>query len=195
MRGIAGFLVLLLAACSSAPTTAPANFDFGLAPTTDALMLPVGLGIGATQAPAWLDGPSIVYRLAYANPAQLRSYANSRWAGAPAELFTQRLNLRAAQLAPQENKASATTWLLQTQLQEFSQIFDSASSSYVVVQIQASIIDAKSQTVLAQQVFTVQRKAAPDAAGAVLALTLASDATIDAVQGWSRATLSAATSK
>jgi hypothetical protein len=43
------------------------------------------------SAPAWLDSPSITYRLAYLDAARPQAYADSRWVASPAELIAVRL--------------------------------------------------------------------------------------------------------
>src|SRR5215831_14854631 len=80
-----------LTACSFAPKTEqPAIYDLG-APASRA---PANPGIAAVlylpeaTAPAWLNGPGIVYRLGFENPPRAQPYALSRWSEAPAALLT-----------------------------------------------------------------------------------------------------------
>ena len=96
--------LVLLAGCSAGPTSrdTPAAYDFGLqreqAGGTKTIRGSVLLP-GVT-APAWLDTPGVVYRLAYQDAARPQFYTGSRWATAPAALLTQRLRSRLAAAVP-----------------------------------------------------------------------------------------------
>jgi len=56
------------------------------------------------SAPAWLDSPSIYYRLAYQDAARPQAYADSRWVMSSRELFAVRLRGR----LPRRARASST---------------------------------------------------------------------------------------
>ena len=86
MKKILVLAIILLAGCAGAPhvRTAPAVYDLGLLQPTDASTLSgqprlrASLLVAEATAPAWLDSQAIQYRLAYHDPAQTHSYANSR---------------------------------------------------------------------------------------------------------------------
>jgi cholesterol transport system auxiliary component len=140
------------------------------------------------QAPPALDSAAILYRLAYSDAQQLQPYAQARWSMPPAQLVRQRLRESLSRwravLDPGE---SAVPLTLRVELQEFSQLFDTAQTSSGLVRLRATLIEAKggADRLVAQQVFVVQRPAAsPDAAGGVRALMTASEAAVEEIGAW-----------
>ncbi|MEN9866705.1 MAG: hypothetical protein RL748_2295 [Pseudomonadota bacterium] len=181
-------LALLQSACATR-SSAPALYDFGplasnIAPPAQ-VRLPA-LKVADAQAPAWMDGPLMFYRLGYANVQQAWPYATSRWSMSPAQLLTQRLKTRIAMegatvLASGEGSASMPT--LRLDADEFIQIFSSASSSSVQLSLRASLFQGNQ--LIGQKRFEQQVSApSPDAAGGARALALASDAAISDILGW-----------
>lgn len=175
-----------------APQTRPpvAVYDFGLQHThEEALGINVSLLVPDIAAPTWLDSPDIIYRLAYANDARSRSYANSRWVAAPAALLSQRLR---QSIAAVNEKGVIDNWeraradyLVRMELQEFSQVFDSEQTSSAFIRLHASLIRRPEGALIAQQSFTVKKEASsPNAEGAVKALTNASDELIGELLDW-----------
>ena len=186
-------LIALLAGCSvlSEPPRA-AVYDFG-APSAAAadsdtrqVLPPLVLGqIGATQT---LDSSALLYRLAYANDQQLRPYSLARWSAPPAELVRQRLRERLSAdrtvLGPLDPGAALT---LKIDLDEFSQLFTSASESVGLVRLNATLTrsNLNGEQPVAQRSVTMRKAAAtPDAAGGVQALTAATDAAADDIAQW-----------
>jgi cholesterol transport system auxiliary component len=182
---------VFLGACGVAPTGGPqqASFDFGPAP----LAAPAGariaqpLMVADVTAPAWLDAPSVIYRLAYVNAAEPRSYAYSRWVMSPAALMTQRLRAAVAAatpggvLSPSDGVRAET--VLRVELEEFTHSFDAPQSSRAVVRLRASLVS--NRALVAQRVISVSRPAAAhDAAGGAAALAAASDEAIVQLVGW-----------
>jgi cholesterol transport system auxiliary component len=107
---------------------------------------------------------------------------------APAQLVRQRLreslSRKRAVLDPGE---SAVPLTLRVELQEFSQLFDTAQISSGLVRLRATLIEAKggADRLIAQQVFVVQRPApSPDAPGGVHALMTASEAAVEEIGEW-----------
>jgi cholesterol transport system auxiliary component len=193
LMGAAGAAIVLLTACT---TTEPsvAQFDLGppLAGTVPAAHAQLG---GATvladfSAPAWLDNAGIVYRLAYDDASQVRSYAQSRWVAAPASLLAQRLRERlplvfAPANAVEESKSPMPRVMLHVDLEEFSQVFDAPQTSHVVLRARATLIDSARLEPMVQQAFDVQRPArTPDALGAAHALGEAADQFLTDVLRW-----------
>ena len=189
--------IMLLAGCAAPRTQTPAAvYDFGLqrlaaSNTADAPRQPrlsASLLVMATS-PVWLDNPAIQYRLAYHDLAQSYAYANNRWAAAPATLLTQRIKNRLAAVSNDgvvsANDGVRADYTLRLELEEFTQIFDTTAQSRAVVRLRASLIEQSTRNLLAQRSFNVEQ-AAPiaNAAGAVHALTDASDKLIGILIDW-----------
>ena len=182
-------MVVLLGACAlpSGPQKAAATYDFGPGPAVVAS--PPGparptLAFNDVQAPAWLDGSTIFYRLAYSDVQQLRPYAQNRWTKPPAQLFAQRVRMRLARsmdvVAVGDTTAGAT---LKLELEDFSQFFETAETSRAQLQLRATVI--QNGKLLGQRSFAVTRPAASaNAAGGVRALTAAADAAIEELALW-----------
>ena len=186
------WLGLLLSACAVGPSTreTPMVFDFGppVAQTTEAKIIRASVMLQGFTAPAWLDTMALGYRLAYQEPARQRAYANSRWAGTPAALLTQRLRARLA--AASEGGVIAgggvrADYLLQLELDEFSHVFDTAERSRGLLVVRATLVSQARHALIAQRTFTIERNAASaDAIGGIHALVAASDALMEALVAW-----------
>ncbi len=186
------WLGLLLSACAVGPSTreTPMVFDFGppVAQTTEAKIIRASVMLQGFTAPAWLDTTALGYRLAYQEPARQRAYANSRWAGTPAALLTQRLRARLA--AASEGGVIAgggvrADYLLQLELDEFSHVFDTTERSRGVLVVRATLVNKVKHALIAQRTFTIERNAASaDAIGGIHALVAASDALMEALVAW-----------
>lgn len=167
-------LCLALGACITAGKRggdgAPAVYDLG--PPAARLADVAGLPPLALEvrAPHWFDSLGIEYRLAYAEPAQLRDYAQARWAAPPAGLVKQRLVQQLGLLPPGQGGAKC---LLRVDIDEFSQIFDSPEASRGVLHARLALLDRRSQP-LAALAWKIERPApSQDSRGAVAALTAA----------------------
>lgn len=217
---IACFLSLAGCALPTAPPP-PAVYDFGAsapnpapaslvnAPVTPtARIAPVGLIVGEIEASPALEGTAMLYRLAYANPQQLRPYAQARWSMPPAQLLRQRLRARLGERYALLNagdrligSAAATTTgtgvgtaapprpplSLRLELEEFSQLFDTPAHSTGLLRLRATLTLASpsGEQVINQKTFTLQRPApTPDAPGGVQALAEVSEAVALEVEAW-----------
>lgn len=153
--------------------------------------------MSAIDARGPLEGSTaMLYRLAYADGQQLRPYAESRWAMAPALLVDQRLRNLLSQNRPvvsesegqaQLNNATALPWGLRMELLEFGQVFTAPKASAGVVRLRATVVELNpdGEKFLAQRQFSVQRDAASaDAPGGVRALTAATDAVAQELDQW-----------
>lgn len=164
------FACVLLAACFSGGRrggdTAMVIYDLGpLAEAAPSQSQSMALEV---RAPLWFDSMGINYRLAYAEPARLREYARARWAGPPAQLIQQRLQRELA-LVPAGQ--SRTLCLLRLEIDEFSQVFATASLSHAVLQGRVQWLD-RSRNRLAERRINIERPAASgDSSGGVAALT------------------------
>lgn len=191
------FLALALTAC--APLQPPPRatvYDFGPgpvaeAPTTRRAPLPP-LVLAEVDASAALDSSAVLYRLAYSDAQQPRPYAQARWSMAPAQLLRQRLREHLGQRRAVLNAAQGlvlpqSALTLHLELDEFSQLFESASHSNGLVRMRATVGQTAGGTerLVAQRSFVLQRPApSPDAAGGVRALTAATDAAIQELAQW-----------
>jgi cholesterol transport system auxiliary component len=192
------WLALTLGACSLGPPQkdAAATYDFGglPAPASGQPRIRASLLVHAVAAPGWLEGYSIIYRLNYQDAARSYAYANSRWAAPAAALLTQRLR---AQLALSSdggilnvNDGARADYALRVELDDFSQIFDSATASRAVITARASIVSVTRRALLAQKTFAIDRPAqGANADGGARALAAAGSELVDAVTAWTAASL------
>jgi cholesterol transport system auxiliary component len=191
------FLSILLFVCALSACSSPAQriavYDFGpgaTAPQVSNRMAPLpSLLLMEAEAASALDSTAVLYRLAYADAQQLRPYAQARWSMPPAQLLRQRLREHLGQrrsvLSPVDVLAPGTL-ALRLELEEFSQLFDSAQSSVGLVRVRATISrSGNPPKPVAQTSFVVQRPAgSADAKGGVQALAQASDALILQIDQW-----------
>jgi len=194
MNRLCGALcAILLAACSlGAQKDAPVTFDFGAPHANSGAQKTISrtVLVHGIAAPVWLDTQAIVYRLNYQDGARQLSYANSRWAAPPAALLTQRLRGEIAAVSSAGIVSVADSARLE--LEDFSQVFDAADRSRVVVSARASIVNVGKRALLAQKNFSFERPAgSANAEGGVRALAAAGDELIGAVVTWTAASLAA----
>jgi cholesterol transport system auxiliary component len=181
---------LSLAACAGPQGAATQRvYDFGPASAAPAISTPATalagpLALAEIEAPLALDSTAVHYRLAYANPQELRPYALARWTMPPAQLMQQRvrsvLSARGPVLAPGVGSPAHT---LKLDLEEFSQVFSAPGSSQGVVQLRATLL--KGNTLAAQRSFSVQALApTADASGGARALSLAATEVANQLSDW-----------
>ncbi len=195
----------LLGGCSVLPKP-PVRadvYDFGPglaqppapAPAAAAALPPLALAdvetVGLPEASS-----ALLYRLAYANAQQLQPYTQARWSQPPALLVQQalreRLGRERAVLSGDDGLATLVEQgrmptVLRTQIEEFSQVFESPQRSYGLLRLRASLADAspRGETLLAQRLFVVRRPAATqDAAGGAQALAQAAAQAGDELAAW-----------
>ncbi len=159
--------VLLLAGCGGAAAPEPRSYDLGLDAPAAKLS---GARIGAVRGVAPFDGTDMQYRLAYRNAAEVSSYANSRWAATPAELFRKQLQ-RAA--------ADGGKCVLAVEIQEFTQIFSAKDASEARLELRATLSSGASK-----QVSVAEANAGADAEGGAAALARASNRAIGELGTW-----------
>ena len=199
MRIFAVLAMVALAGCATLRTqTSTAVYDFGLQRLTTSanqaeapsdMRLQASLLVTDATAPTWLDSTAIHYRLAYYDLAQTHAYATNRWASPPAALLTQWIRSRIAGISDGGVMSAAdsvqTDYILRLELEEFTQVFDTADQSRGVVKLRASLINRSTRTLEAQRSFHIEQTApTPNAAGAVRALAEASDRLIGDLLGW-----------
>jgi cholesterol transport system auxiliary component len=191
---------LALSGCSVfTPAPRPGVYDFGPGAVTP---LPANrmanlppLAFAGVQAASALDSTAVLYRLNYSDAQQLRPYTQARWSMPPAEMLRQRmreqLGQRRAVLNPADGVVAPTAPLtLRVELDEFSHIFVSPSTSFGLVRLRATLgrggpgVAGREQLV-AQHSFVVQRPSSTaDAPGGVRALSEAVDALIVELDTW-----------
>ncbi|GAC1606145.1 MAG: hypothetical protein NVS3B2_13280 [Ramlibacter sp.] len=201
IRTLSLLCMALLAGCSSLvdkPVHATL-YDFGPGQVS-ATPAPPGakpaLVLADLDAAGALESSAVLYRLGYADDHQLRPYAQARWSAPPPQLVRQRLRERLGRervvLSPGESAALARTGgqqprVLRIELEEFSQLFNSASDSVGLLRLRATLLEntAAGEKLLGQRYVVVQRPApSADAAGGVRALTAAVDAAADDLRQW-----------
>ena len=142
-------LACVLPACTALPSAPvrPAVYDFGpgdLMPAPAARPALPPIVLHEIAAPVALESAAMLYRLAYADAQQLRPYAHARWSMPPAQLVRQRLrealSRERAVLDPRETAAPLA---LRVELQEFSQLFNSAEQSSGLVRLRATLFAVK----------------------------------------------------
>lgn len=199
MKKLYFFFSIWLTGCAITPQNErPISvYDFGLQQITDTNSTPVGqqeklstnLLIAEAKSPIWLNSNSIQYRLAYRNPTQSYTYANSRWAAAPATLLTHHIRNSIATTTNYKVLSSSDSvradFILRLELEEFSQIFDTAEESHVIVRLRVSLINRSSRLLKAQHSFNIKLIApTANAVGAVQALTESSNKLTENLITW-----------
>ena len=82
-------------------------------------------------------------------------------------------------------EGTRTDYALRIELEEFTQVFDTADRSRAIVKFRASLIDRRTRSLMSQRNFITEQPAATaDAPGAVHALTDASDHAVDTLIDW-----------
>jgi cholesterol transport system auxiliary component len=189
---------LLLAGCIS--TSAPVHVQHftlagaGSAPASSAEQAGVEhrpiLRIAEITAPNWLDGTNLYYRLAYKDNAQISAYSQSEWVAPPPVLIGNVLQSTLAGsgqwkaiLGPRD--VTRADVAIKIQLDNFAQTFSSTEQSQGVLDATATVIDGKSNGIIAQRHFHIEKPAtSADAAGGVQALSKAAHAFASKLAPW-----------
>ncbi|WP_427914364.1 ABC-type transport auxiliary lipoprotein family protein [Ramlibacter sp. MMS24-I3-19] len=150
------------------------------------------------EASGALDSSAVLYRLAYSDDHELRAYSQSRWSAPPPQLVRQRLReqlgrerpvLTLDESAALDRQNLGALYLLRLELEEFAQVFDSASRSRGVVRLRATLLatTGSGEQLLGQRSISVEGVApTADASGGVRALTAATDAAAADIGQWLR---------
>lgn len=168
-------LFVIISACSILPK-ASAVHDFGNL-QVNASVDPDN-SIQTTQitvdAPKWINDNRLHYRLLYANPTQVRSYALDRWIAPPPELLEQLLN----------NSGKHWPVSVKINLQVFEQQFITTDKAKVVIHFSAvTIPDDNHQTV--RRNFSLELPCpTADANGAVTGFNSLTRQVVDKIQSW-----------
>jgi cholesterol transport system auxiliary component len=184
--------VLLIAGCSI-NGSGPGKQVFDLGPPIKVPAVSTTqrgtIAIAPMSAPEWLDSSSMVYRLAYADAQQTHRYSSSQWSGTPAELLTRRVRARFANDVNVVVEGDTVgTPVLDVEIEEFDQVFDSALQSRAVLKVRASILTTG--RLVAQRSFFAERGTdTADAAGGAHALAALSDDMAEQLLAWSKSYL------
>jgi cholesterol transport system auxiliary component len=165
---VLGVFSFLLSGCGGAASPEPRTFDLGL--EAPGARIPA-VRLGAVRAIAPFDTPDMQYRLVYRNAGEIASFAHSRWAATPADMFRKQL-LRAS--GDGAGKCS-----LEIDIQEFSQVFTAKEASEARIDLRASVRGGASRSVT-----VVEPNAGADAASGAAAVTRAANRAIGELGGW-----------
>ena len=199
---LAALLMLESCALGPAPREAMSVYDLGppRAYTRSEPRIAPSILVQDVGTPLWLDSTAMVYRLEYRDAGRQYVYANNRWASSPGALLAQKLRNRLAAasdggiVAPRDN--ARADYALRVDLDDFSQVFDSAEKSGGVVVVRATLVDAARRTLAGQKAFTIEKAAnGPDAQAGVKALGAATEELVDAITAWVASTLGSAAKK
>ena len=183
----AAFCVTLLAGCGVGPKPQPpvGTYDFGLPTQGPGKLALKSLGQIEVGAPRWLDSVNLYYRLAYADAAQPRAYTQTKWVMPPASLVEARLKERAVAGGAVLGAGGPQ---LKVELDEFSQVFTSATASRAVLRARVTLVGAKdgaTKDSVKQKAFAFEEPAtSADGPGGAAALKRASESLVEAVLAW-----------
>jgi cholesterol transport system auxiliary component len=189
-----------LAGCKSLPDKPVRQVLYDFGPPADAGTVTAAaraaLVLPEVQVSGILETTALLYRLGYDDPHELRPYAYARWSAPPAQLLHQRLQdvlgrdravLDTDAAAALARRGGNAPPVLRVELEEFSQLFDSAKASQGVLRLRCTLLEstAGGERLVAQRSFTVQRPApSADAPGGVRALAAAADAAARDIASW-----------
>jgi cholesterol transport system auxiliary component len=185
--GALGAAVCIAGCATPQAPVAKAVYDFGpsLSAPAAATAAPLpALVLTEIDANTALESPAVLYRLGYADTQQLRPYTLARWSMPAAQLVRLRLRDALSARGPVLSTAEGgAAWLLKVELDEFSQLFDTPSTSAGVVRLRATLL--RSGTLVAQRSLLARAPAtSADAAGGVRALTQATDDAVQQLGNW-----------
>jgi len=170
-----GALSVLLHGCGGGSTEAqPRSFDLGI--NAPGARLPAAR-IASVRAVTPFESTDMQYRLAYRNAAEIATFANSRWAAAPADLLRKQL-LRAAH-------EKSGKCVLDVEIQEFTQVFSAKETSEARVELRAWLGAAGGRSAVATRGWSlVEPNAGADAVSGAAAFARAADRAIGELGGW-----------
>lgn len=162
--------------------TLPKGFtthDFGT-PSTIAYTPSVPLRLIEVRSPSWLGSSAMQYRFKHEHDQRRQVYTENRWVAPPGELLEAALRRALSHALPQGGGCS-----LLIELDEFSQMFESASTSFGLLEARAMLVSPRADAVLAQQRLSFRVPAqSPDASGGAIALRQASLELASGLDAW-----------
>lgn len=175
--------LLAACACSVLPDPPPPLQPFDLGPLTEtsaAPAVPGCIAFNRAEAPSWMEGTGIHYRLLHDKPQAYRTYAYHAWVAPPAELVAQRIRRL---LFAADCGSSAGHTQLHVQLVTFEQVFESPEHAYAEVRLHATLGQGPGQYSV-RRVFAGHRESRPDVYGAVETLPALTDRLIKEMGAW-----------
>lgn len=134
------------------------------------------LHVARIEAPPWLQGTGLYYRLAYRHDDRIAAYAQSDWVAPPAQMLGERVRHALAGNTPWRvvtgpGSPAAANASLHLRMDDFSQVFTGPQQSHGVLDATATLVDASDGHAIAQKHFHVRAPApSADAPGGVKAL-------------------------
>lgn len=139
-------------------------------------MVPISVEV---RAPSWLSTSSMQYRLDFRPPSSRETYAESRWAGQPAEMLQRVLQAHLGTVGPESSVR------LRVEIDEFIQRFDSLRSSSSEIIVRAAVLAPREERVLAREQFVIQvPTTSANAAGGVVAHQMAATQLAEEIRLW-----------
>ena len=181
---LAAAALVMLSACAGI-VTPPASFtiyDLELPAATVRPLERTSLAPASIEvrAPSWLSSSAMQYRLDFRQPSSREVFAESRWAGHPAEMLQRHLIVSLG-----TSGRTHAQCRLRIDLDEFIQRFDALDASASELVVRASLLAARDETVLVRNRFVIVTPAASaDAAGGVLAHRQGARQLTDSIQAW-----------
>lgn len=148
------------------------------------------LRVARIDAPPWLAGDAMYYRLEYREDNALAAYGRSAWIAPPPALLEPVVRNAIASAGGWRavvgpNDPSNADVILRLQLEDFSQAFVQPETSAGTIVATATLVRARDNDAIAQKRFEVEAAAAtPDAPGGAKALAEAADRLAGEVQRW-----------
>lgn len=174
-------LAIGLGGCAGLQSPPIAMYDLGL---LDPVAVPAALAPARVEVavPGWLSGSAMQYRLAWKQPERRRSYVESRWAAAPADMLAQSL---ARALRPAGGETARSRCRLKVDLDEFVQVFEAGERSHVELVARARLLPARGELPVAARDFGRHDAAdTPDAEGGVRAARSAVRGLAEELAAW-----------
>jgi cholesterol transport system auxiliary component len=194
---LAAAFLTLGAGCSLRGADHPQTvYDLGPLPAgVDAApRAPLSVMVPAIVSPESLDSTGIVYRLLYAGATRPQTYAMSRWSAPPAQLIGERVRNRFAHATSgvlAADDSARADYTLKIELEDFSQAFDAAGKSRVVLRARTTLSSPATRALLAQRNFSLEGPAGDNAESAVKALAELTDTFAAGVLEWTLQTAKA----
>lgn len=157
-----------------------AVYDFGLhVPKESNQQITSKLLLETPIAAESLNHNKIRYRLNYQNPLRVFFYTESRWTATPAELISSKLS-NMVNLTKTPMNCS-----LKLKVEAFDQVFHTTDTSDGVVQLNALIVERKSQKIISSLLVTESvMSLTPNVQGGTAALQQASENAVKKVINW-----------
>lgn len=179
MRHLLYIIMLsLLTACLGAAKPGPesAIYDFGL--KNESAKISTTVDIGRITAIDAVDHRRMRYRLEYQNPAQVHTYAQSRWSSSPSALFESKLR-------SMTNAAKQAHCGINLEIEAFDQVFASPDTSSGVISLHATLYAKQPRRNLYSHIIQTSAAApSADSKGGVAALDSASSQAIRQILQW-----------